>query len=427
MSLSLQFARAFACLVFFVLMMGFIIMYFALERTIVRSAILKLQTQNMQVAQQLEQNPSYDYTLFGQNPAVTMLPDSQHISKRKQIAEKYIWNSNSQSYINKIEVMDYLVIHKKKYSIKSIRYITIIEHRFLTSILMVIAWITIFLIILTIIVSTIVSKSILEPFYCSLDEIKKFNLKDHSQMNLMETNIKEFKLLNQFLLKMSDNSKKDYNLLEELSENTSHELQTPLASMKGKIELLMDSQLSEYQLTTLDMMNNELDRLSSINQSLILLAKLEHFEKRTTDPINFSEVLRERLQYFEEIFTLQNLTIITDIQDNIFLSLDKNLAAIIINNLISNARKHNMDNGDIRLKLTEHFFEISNTGYPPTLPTEELFQRFKRGNPNQNSIGIGLALVKRILEIYHTKISYHFNNNRHTIIIYFTNQSIEKQ
>lgn len=421
MSLSLRFARAFACLVFFVLMMGFIIMYFALERTTVRSAILKLQAQNMQAAHQLERDPFYDYILFRQNPAVNILPDSHTISKAKKIKEKYIWDHKTQSYINKIEVTDYLVIHKKKYSIKSIRYITIIEHQFLTSILMVIAWITIFLIILTIIVSTVVSKSILEPFYCSLDEIKKFNLKDHCQMNLMETNIKEFKLLNQFLLKMSDNSKKDYNLLEELSENTSHELQTPLASMKGKIELLMDSQLSEYQLTTLDMMNNELDRLSSINQSLILLAKLEHFEKKTANPINFSKILRERLQYFEELFILQNLSVIIDIQDDIFLSFDENLAAIIINNLISNARKHNMDNGDIRLKLTEHFFEISNTGYPPALPTEELFQRFKRGNPNQNSIGIGLALVKRILEIYQKKISYHFSNNRHVVTIYFTN------
>ncbi|MEJ5049322.1 HAMP domain-containing sensor histidine kinase [Chryseobacterium culicis] len=421
MNLSLRFARAFACLVFCVLMTGFIIMYFALERTTVRSAILKLQAQNMQAVHQLKQDPYLDYTLYGQNPAIDVLPEYQNISKEKKIEEEYIWNSATQSYINKIEVTDYLVIHKKKYSIKSIRYITIIEHRFLTSILMVIAWIMIFLIILTIIVSTIVSRSILEPFYCSVDEIKKFNLKDNRRMNLMETNIREFKLLNQFLLKMSDTSKKDYNLLEELSENTSHELQTPLASIKGKIELLMDSQLSESQLITLDLMNHELDRLSSINQSLILLAKLEHFKEKATNPINFSEILRERLQYFEEIFTLQNLSVFRDIQDDIFLPFDENLSAIIINNLISNAGKHNMNNGDICIKLTESFFEISNSGYPPTLPPEELFQRFKRGNPNQNSIGIGLALVKRILEIYNKKISYHFSNNSHTITIHFTN------
>jgi signal transduction histidine kinase len=284
---------------------------------------------------------------------------------------------------------------------------------------MVVAWIMVFLIILTIIVGVLVSKKILEPFYHAIDEIKKFSLKDNRSMNLMKTQTEEFKSLNTFLLKMSESSKKDYHLLEELSENTSHELQTPLASIKGKIELLMDSDLSERQLLTLSSMNDELDRLSSINQSLILLAKLEHFEKNDLKLINFSELLTERLQYFEDIFEIQNLTLTKDIQKDVYLSFDDNLAIIVINNLINNAKRHNIENGKISVILTEDYFEISNTGNPPTIPTDELFKRFKRGNPDQNSIGIGLALVKKILEIYDADISYHFENNQHTLRINF--------
>lgn len=420
MNLSFRFARAFTILVFFVLIIGFTILYFAFERATMRSAILKLEDLNAYVANKLEQDPAYDYlTSHHRQTQVKILPANSQSTKEKIIEEKYIWNKSIQSYINKITVITYPVIHQKKYEITSVRYITIIENHFLISIIMVVAWIMVFLVILTIIVSVLVSKKILEPFYHAMDEIKKFSLRDNRSMNLMETKTEEFKSLNTFLIKMSESSKKDYHVLEELSENTSHELQTPLASIKGKIELLMDSELSENQLTTLSSMNDELDRLSSINQSLILLAKLDHFEKSDSHLVNFSELLKERLLYFEDVFEIQNLTLTKDIEEEVYLNFDENLATIVINNLINNSKKHNIEHGKISITLTDRYFQISNTGNPPTISTEELFKRFKRGNPNQNSIGIGLALVKKILEIYDTEILYHFENNLHTLRINF--------
>ncbi|REC43380.1 sensor histidine kinase [Chryseobacterium pennipullorum] len=421
MNLSFRFARAFTILVFFVLISGFTILYIAFERATMRSAILKLEDLNAYVTHKLEKDPGYDYLKFHhrQTQVKILPPDSKDI-KEKIIEEKYIWNKSIQSYINKITVTTYPVIHQKKYAVTSVRYITIIENDFLMSIIMVIAWIMVFLIILTIIVSILVSKKILEPFYQAMDEIKKFRLRDNHSLDLMETETEELQSLNKFLLKMTESSKKDYHLLEELSENTSHELQTPLASIKGKIELLMDSELSEQQLTTLSLMNDELDRLSSINQSLILLAKLEHFEKNDSHLINFSALLQERLYYFEDIFEIQNLTVITDIQDDVHLHFDKNLATIVLNNLINNSKRHNIENGSISVVLTEQYFEISNSGNPPSIPTEDVFKRFKRGNPNQNSIGIGLALVKKILEIYDIEVAYEFANNLHKVKINFT-------
>ena len=424
MNLSFRFARAFTILVFFVLIVGFTILYFAFERATMRSAILKLENLNTYVTQKLKQNPSYDYhNAHYRQIQVKILPSDAPNTKEKIIEEKYIWNKSIQSYINKITVITYPVIHQKKYEITSVRYITIIENHFLISITMVVAWIMVFLIILTIIVSVLVSKKILEPFYHAMDEIKRFSLKDNRPMNLMQTQTEEFKSLNTFLLKMSESSKKDYHLLEELSENTSHELQTPLASMKGKIELLMDRELSEKQLVTLSSMNDDLERLSSINQSLILLAKLDHFEKSDAQLINFSELLKERLLYFEDIFEIQHLTLSQNIQEEVYVDIDNNLATIVINNLINNSKRHNIENGKISVTLTETYFQISNTGNPPSAPTEELFKRFKRGNPDQNSIGIGLALVKKILEIYNLEISYCFIDNLHHIKIKFPKQN----
>lgn len=182
----------------------------------------------------------------------------------------------------------------------------------------------------------------------------------------------------------------------------------------------MDSELSEHQLITLSSMNDELDRLSSINQSLILLARLDHFEREDSHLVNFSQLLQERLFYFEDLFEIQSLTLTKEIQEEVYLNFDKNLATIVINNLINNSKRHNIDHGKISVILTGTYLQISNTGNPPTIPTDELFKRFKRGNPNQNSIGIGLALVKKILEIYNAEISYHFEGNLHTIKVKFS-------
>ncbi|WP_294202100.1 HAMP domain-containing sensor histidine kinase [uncultured Chryseobacterium sp.] len=420
MNLSYRFAKAFTILVFAVLLLGFAILYYAFERTTMRSAIVKMEDLNAYVAGRLSKDPEYDYFNFHHRQTrVALLKEVPSDKEEKIIEEKYIWNRSIQSYINRISVSSFFMIKGKPYRITSVRYITVIEKRFLLSLVMVVAWIMVFLVILSIIISVLISRKILDPFYHALEEIKKFSIKDRKPMQLMETGTYEFRLLNGFLTKMSENSKKDYYLLEELTENTSHELQTPLASVKGKIELMMETRLTEKQFATLSSMNDELDRLSSINKSLILLAKLEHLELKNTGRINLSKILSDRIAYFEDVFAFRNLKVKSSIETDVMISMDENLLIIVLDNLLSNAKRHNYEQGDIDIALASNRLTISNTGNPPSIPEEEVFGRFSRGNPDQNSIGIGLALVKRILEIFGYEISYRFYNERHVVIVEF--------
>lgn len=422
MNLSYRFAKAFTILVFTVLLLGFAILYYAFERTTMRSAIVKMEDLNAYVAGRISKDPGYDYFNYHHRQTrVDLLKKMPADKGEKMIEEKYIWNRSIQSYINRISVGSFFTIRGKPYRITSVRYITVIEKRFLLSLLMVVAWIMVFLLILSIIISVLISRKILDPFYHALEEIKRFSIKDRQPMQLMDTGTYEFRLLNGFLAKMSENSKKDYYLLEELTENTSHELQTPLASVKGKIELMMETGLTEKQFATLSSMNDELDRLSSINKSLILLAKLEHFEQKDIGLINFSQILSERIAYFEDIFAFRHLHIEVSVEPDVIVFMDENLAVIALDNLLSNAKRHNDDYGHIEISLTSSRLMISNTGNPPSIPEEEVFGRFRRGNPDQNSIGIGLALVKRILEIFGYGISYRFHKDRHVVIVDFKN------
>ena len=118
-----------------------------------------------------------------------------------------------------------------------------------------------------------------------LDEIHRFSLKNKQAIHLPETSINEFNRLNHFLEKMMNKAICDYNSLKEFSENASHELQTPLAIIQGKLELLMQSPISDEQAGLILSSLNALDKLNKTNQSLILLTKLENQEYESIEEI----------------------------------------------------------------------------------------------------------------------------------------------
>lgn len=127
---------------------------------------------------------------------------------------------------------------------------------------------------------------------------------------------------------MVKKSKSDYLSLKELTENTSHELQTPIAVIKAKIELLMQTDLNEYQLSELSVMYNELNRVSRLHHALNLLTKLEHFEITET-PLNLSEVIENSLYSIHDLIEMREITLYTTIEMDVYVNFDKNLAEIL--------------------------------------------------------------------------------------------------
>ena len=206
--------------------------------------------------------------------------------------------------------------------------------------------------------------------------------------------------------------------MKEFTQNLSHELQTPIANIKGKIELMLNSELTEEQMISLSKMYDDLNKVSSINRSLILLMSLEHHEVKK-DKINFSKILQEVITSQEDLILMNGVKLTSKIKQDIFLSIDKFLANIVLSNLISNANRHNFPRGEIEIVLNENCFIIKNTGREQEFTNETIFMRFKKGKYNAESIGIGLALVKKICMIYDLEISYKFHQNWHQFEIKF--------
>ncbi len=282
-----------------------------------------------------------------------------------------------------------------------------------------IAIMTLFLLLVAI-VNRLALQRMLSPLQRALLEIKHFSLKNQNPIILPNTNIEEFKELNFFLHKMTTKANYDYIGLKEFSENASHEIQTPLAIIRGKMELLVATGLNEVQTEYIMSIESALQKFSSLNQSLLLLTKLENQEYGASEKINFSEALSGTLAYFQELINMRSLKLKMDIVSDVHLLINPYLTEILLNNLISNAIRHNIPDGQVRIVLTAQSLLIENTGQALTVAAEDLFKRFKKGNQSNDSTGLGLSIVQQICTINNFSIRYDYASGWHSINITFS-------
>lgn len=276
----------------------------------------------------------------------------------------------------------------------------------------------IFLGIVVVISSFLISHFLLKPFNKTLQEIKKFNIKDLKPLQLEKTNTKEFKSLNSFIEQMTEKVSRDYRNLKEFSENASHEIQTPLAIAKGKLELLLQSHnLSEEHLHLIETSYTSIDYISKLSKSLTLLTKIENQEFSNFKEINFSEQLTKTMAEFNELIILKDIDLHLSIEDDVYISNNHVLTKILVNNLLTNAIRHNVHGGKINFVLQDDKLEISNTGEPLKETPEALFERFKKDNQSGESMGLGLSIVKKICDVSGYQIHYSHQNEWHHITI----------
>ena len=263
------------------------------------------------------------------------------------------------------------------------------------------------------------SKQILSNFNQTLKTIQTFNVKQNHPLKLANSHTHEFKELNQFLERMTSKARDDYRSLKEFSENASHELQTPLAIIRGKLELLLETNIDENQAALIEGIQNAIQKLSSVNQSLILLTKLENQEYQVNHKMHFSPFVENAISSFRELIEMKSIDLTTQIQSDVNLNLNPVLADILLTNIISNAIRHNHVNGSIKISLSSYGLIVSNTGEAPKIPTNELFKRFKKARQSSQSTGLGLAIVKQICDLSNLAITYDYVENLHVVKIVF--------
>jgi signal transduction histidine kinase len=265
----------------------------------------------------------------------------------------------------------------------------------------------------------ILSRKLFAPFQRTIETLRNFNLKNNKKIELPKTGIREFKELNEFLTRMTEKAQEEYSALKEFSENASHELQTPLAIVRSKLELLTETDITEPQASLILDMHNAIDKLSRINRELLLLTKLENHEFEVVEPVRICRVANEVLANFADRIALRQLVVHAQVDKNVTANIHQSLAEILVNNLVSNAVRHNTDGGMIDILVNQHCISVSNTGMPLAIPAEELFQRFRKSDQCADSIGLGLAIVKQICDVNGFGVRYESSGNMHTVVVTF--------
>lgn len=283
------------------------------------------------------------------------------------------------------------------------------------TLLIVIGFLLLISLILYLMVNQISGK-IWQPFYNTLNILTRYRITEPLPA-LPKSGIDEFNTLNETIKSLLHKIANDYTRTKEFNENASHELQTHLAMIRANTEKLLNSEDQETTSSLqLQAILNATIKLSKAQKSLMLLSKIGNLEYNNQINTNLAEVLHQSITLFQEAIEIRNLQLKKDIHDNIVL-IDPGLAEILVNNLLKNAVKHNIEGGYISITLNNRFLAIENTGEPYAGNPENLLERFTIGT--KGNLGIGLAIVKQICDLYQFNIKYVINKNIHHFEISF--------
>ena len=337
----------------------------------------------------------------------------------RSFASKDIFNKEENEWETSREIVFPIEVMEKRYKVMISKSQQETDD-LIRLILLITSTIAIVLLLVLFAINRFLLNKLWQPFNNTLQQLQQFNLTGKKELQLEQTNINEFADLNNAVNTMSSRVSKDYETLKSFTENASHEIQTPLAIIQSKLELLMQSDsLQEEQVRSIHSMHAACIRLSKLNQSLILLTKIDNQQFQQKDSISLAAIIHRLLDNYDELILAKQIQINTTINETGSILMNEVMADILFSNLITNALKHNIDKGNITIALTLQQIIISNTGTVLNTNPTELFERFKKDNQGSTSLGLGLSIVQKICDQNDFLVAYGYKDSIHTISIQF--------
>lgn len=284
----------------------------------------------------------------------------------------------------------------------------------------ILGWIIFLYVLLLLVILSIniwVFRKNMKPLYVLLKWLDSSQLGKKNEPLDNTTKITEFRKLNAATMAFAERGEKLFEQQKTFIGNASHEMQTPLAICRNRLEMLMeDETLTEHQLNELIKTHQTLENLTRMNRSLLLLCKIENGQFADTRSVCLNDILTHYLDDYKEVYAYRNITVTVTTDSSFCVDMNDSLVSVLVTNLLKNSFVHNIDGGFIYIKITANTFEISNTGEKP-LDRERIFERFYQGQKKEGSTGLGLALVDSICKANHLTIDYTYVENRHIFTI----------
>jgi signal transduction histidine kinase len=253
-------------------------------------------------------------------------------------------------------------------------------------------------------------------FFDTLKAVRSYG-PEQKPLKLPDSGIVEFHTLNQTISMMTGRISEMYRNLQDFTAHTTHEIQTPLAVIRSKTELLLQTPgLTQDQLELIGSIQDNSRHLSQLNRSLALLFKIGNHRMPESGSFEASGMIDEQIENLEEFIEKMEIRIEKEMQKPVIIPMDQAMGAILIQNLIKNAVVHNIQNGNIRIILKSGFLEISNSGKKPEYPTDHYFTEFVK-DPESKGLGLGLSLIRKISQVTGFPVDYQYSDGFHTLTV----------
>ena len=275
------------------------------------------------------------------------------------------------------------------------------------------------IIVFWILLNNLLLRRLWRPFYESMKAMRNFKLGETSTLHFPKTSTLEFTFMNESLLVATQKARQDYLLLKEFTENASHEMQTPLSIIRSKLDMMIQEEdLSHKQSELAKEAYSSIKKLSRLNQSLLLLAKIENQQFNNKTEVNLKDKIEEKIEQFRELWQNSRILVTTTFEES-RCYINPELLDILLNNLFSNASNHNIAGGFIHIGLVKNKLTVSNSGSPHSLDKSKLFTRFYKTPVNSNHNGLGLSIIKQISRSSGIGVEYEYSGNTHCFMVIF--------
>jgi len=193
-------------------------------------------------------------------------------------------------------------------------------------------------------------------------------------------------------------------LLDRFIKDTTHELNTPLAAILTNIEMMNMEKMDPGNAKKMNRIEIGARTVSTLYDDLKYMV-LEQGQVHKSETIDLLPVLQRRLEYFSLAMEAKKITLHKELVPT-FVTTNEGLMVRVIDNLLSNAIKYNRRGGSITVVLAEEMMVIEDSGVGMSAEeTERIYERYSRFNQSEGGFGIGLNIVKKIVEHYGMRIT----------------------
>lgn len=264
-----------------------------------------------------------------------------------------------------------------------------------------------------------IAKRLWRPFDETLRRIEQFRLEKGIIPPLNGGGTREFERLVLALQQLMENSLQSYRTQKEFTENASHELQTPLALLRSRLDLLLQQPgLTRQQAETVEELYALTGRLARLNRNLLLLARLDNKQYTQSERVDVAALLADLLPGLESL--AGELHIRRDFRcRELIVQGNQALLEVLVQNLIVNAVRHNRPGGEVTVCMETESLTVTNTSAGEALDPTRLFNRFYRPAGQQGGNGLGLSIAKAVCDYHGWSLDYAYREGQHTFRVGF--------